>query len=78
MTSKLRIDLSHKTEGVRFSGIPPLNYLTAMHNYLSFRAENTKFEADTLFCMNLNSNCQNLPNMSHTYKGQFGEICLTK
>ena len=40
MTSKLRIDLSHKTEGVRFSGTPPLNYLTAMHSYLSFRAEN--------------------------------------
>ena len=37
MTSKLRIDLSHKTEGgVRFSGTPPLNYLTAMHSYLSF------------------------------------------
>ena len=41
MTSKLRIDLSHKTEGVRFSGTPPLNYLTAMmHSYLSFWAEN--------------------------------------
>ena len=36
------------------------------------------FEADTLFYTNLNSNCQNLPNMSYTHKGQFGEICLTK
>ena len=42
MTSKLRIDLSHKTEGVRFSGSPPLNYLTVMHSYLSFRAENAR------------------------------------
>ena len=40
MTSKLRVDLSHKTERVRFSGIPPLNYLTVMHHYLSFWAEN--------------------------------------
>ena len=36
MTSKLRIDLSHKTERLRFSGTPPSNYLTAMHSYLSF------------------------------------------
>ena len=36
MTSKLRIDLSHKTKGVGFSGTPALNYLTAMHSYLSF------------------------------------------
>ena len=35
-------------------------------------------EADTLFYTNLNSNCQNLSNMSYTHKGQFGEICLTK
>ena len=35
MTSKLRIDLSHKTERLRFSGTQPLNYLTAMHSYLS-------------------------------------------
>ena len=40
MTSKLRIDLSHKTERVRFSGTPPLSYLTGMHSYLSFWAEN--------------------------------------
>ena len=40
MTSKLRIDFSHNTEGVGFSGTPPLNYPTAMHGYLSFRAEN--------------------------------------
>ena len=39
MTSKLRIDLSHKTERVRFSGTPPLNYRTVMHSYLSFWAE---------------------------------------
>ena len=32
MTSKLRIGLSHKTEPVRFSGTPPLNYLTVMHS----------------------------------------------
>ena len=42
MTSKLRIDLSHKTERVRFSGTPPLNYLTVMLSYLSFRAENSR------------------------------------
>ena len=42
MTLKLRIDLSHQTEGVRFSGTPPFNYLTAMHSYLSFRAENAQ------------------------------------
>ena len=42
MTSKLRIDLSHKTDGVRFSGTPPLNYQIAMHSYLSFRAENAQ------------------------------------
>ena len=42
MTLKLRIDLSHKTEGVRFSGTPTLNYLTAMHSYLSFWEENAQ------------------------------------
>ena len=42
MTSKLRIDLSHKTERVQFSDIPPLNYLTAMRSYLSFGAENAQ------------------------------------
>ena len=42
MTSKLRSGLSHKTEGVRFSSTLPLNYLTAMHSYLSFRAENAQ------------------------------------
>ena len=40
MTLKLRIDLSHKTERVRFSGSPPLNYLTLMHINLSLWAEN--------------------------------------
>ena len=79
MTSKLRIDLSHKTERVRFSGTPPLNYLTVMHSYLTFGRKTLKFEADTsLVYTNLNSNCQNLPNMSYTHEGQFGEICLTK
>ena len=42
MTSKLRIDLSYKTERSRFSGTPPLNYLTAMHSNLSFQAENAQ------------------------------------
>ena len=42
MTSKLRIDLGHKAEGVRFSGTLPLNYLTAMHSYFSFRAKSTQ------------------------------------
>ena len=42
MTSKLRTDLGNKTEGVRFSGTPPLNYLTAMHSYFSFRTENVQ------------------------------------
>ena len=42
MTSKLRIDLSRKTEQVQFSGTPPLNYLTAMHSYLSFWAGNAR------------------------------------
>ena len=40
MTSKLRIDFSHKPERLRFLGTPPLNYLTVMHSYLSFWAEN--------------------------------------
>ena len=35
-----------------------------------------KFEADTIFYTDLNSNCQNMPNTSYTHKGQFGEICL--
>ena len=81
MTSKLRIDLSHKTERVRFSGTPPLNYLPVMHVFFHnvFLGRKTlKFEADTLFYTNLNSNCESLPNMSHTQKGQFGEICVTK
>ena len=42
MTSKLRIDLSHKTELLRFSDTPHLNYLTVMHSDLSFWAENTQ------------------------------------
>ena len=42
MTSKFRIDLSHKTERLPFSGTPPLNYLTAMHSYLSFWVENAQ------------------------------------
>ena len=79
MTSKLRIDLSHKTEGVRFSGIPPLNYLTAMHIVIClFERKTLKFEADTSCYTNPSSNCQNLLSMSYTHKGQFGEICLTK
>ena len=41
-----------------------------------FGRKTLKFEADTLFYTNLNSNFQTLPNMS--YKGQFGEICVTK
>ena len=35
------------------------------------------FEADMLLYTNLNSNSQNLPNMSYTHKGQFGKIRLT-
>ena len=42
MISKLRIDLTHKTERVRFSSTPLLNYLTVMHSYLSFWAENAQ------------------------------------
>ena len=42
MTSNLRIDISHKTERLRFSGNPPLNYLTAMHSYLSFWGQNAQ------------------------------------
>ena len=41
--SKLRIDLSHKTERLRFnSGTQLLNFLTAMHSYLSSLAENAQ------------------------------------
>ena len=36
MTSKLRIDLSHKTERLRFPDTPPLNYLTVMNNDFFF------------------------------------------
>ena len=81
MTSHLRIDLSYKTERVRFSGTTPLNYLTVMHSYLSFffgGGGTFKFEAATLFYANLNLNCEKLPNMDYTPKGQFGEICVTK
>ena len=35
MTSKLRINLSHKSERVQFSGTSPLNYPTVMHSHLS-------------------------------------------
>ena len=42
MTLKLRIDVSHKPERLRFSGTPPLIYLTVMHSYLSFWAENAQ------------------------------------
>ena len=42
MTSNLRIDLSDKTERLRFSGTQPLNCLTAMHSYLSSLAENSQ------------------------------------
>ena len=42
MTSRLRIDLNHKPERLRFSGTPPLNYLTVMHSYLYFCAENAQ------------------------------------
>ena len=37
-----------------------------------------KFEADTVFYMNLNSKCQNVINMGNTQKMQIGEICLTE
>ena len=44
-----------------------------------FGRKTLKFEADTLSYKNLNSNYQNLPNVSYTQKGQFEiEICLTK
>ena len=42
MIPKLRIDVSHKTEQLRFSGNRPLNYLTVMHSYLSFWVENAQ------------------------------------
>ena len=42
MTSKLRIDLIHKTERVRFSGTKPFHYLAVMHSYLSFWAKNVQ------------------------------------
>ena len=42
MISKLRIDFSHKTEPLQFSGTLPLNNLTAMHSYLSFWAEDAE------------------------------------
>ena len=44
MTSKLRIDLSHKTEQLRYPDTPPFNYLTVMNNdFFGGRgAENTQ------------------------------------
>ena len=72
MTSKLRIDLSHKTEQVRFSSP------TVLQSYFSFGQKMLKLEADALFYRNLNSNHQSLPNMSYTHEGQSGEICVTK
>ena len=79
MTPKLRIDLSHKTERVRFSGTPPLVYLIVIHHYSPFLGKKKlKFEADTLFHTNLNSKCQNVLNMGNMQKMQIGEICLTE
>ena len=79
MTSNLRIYLSNKTERLRFSGTQPLNFLTAMLSYLSSLGGNrSKFEADMSFHINLNSNCQNLSNVSYAHKRQFVKICLTK
>ena len=66
MTPKLRIHLSHKTERVRFSGNPPSIYLIVVHHYLPFLGKTLKFEADTLFHINLNSKCQNVLNMGNT------------
>ena len=63
MTPKLRIHLSHKTERVRFSDNPPSIYLMVMQHFLGKKT--LKFEADTLFHMNLNSKCQNVLNMGN-------------
>ena len=51
MTSKLRIDLSHKTERIRFSGTPPLNYLTVPCNakLFVFWAENSSLKQTRYF-----------------------------
>ena len=78
MTSKLRIDLSHKTERVRFSGTPPLNYLTVTHSYLSFWAENSQVWSRQVILNESKIELSNFPNMSYTHKGRFGEICLIK
>ena len=74
MTPNLRIDLSHKTERVRFPGTPPLIYLIVMHHYLLFWEKTLKFEADTLFHTNLDLKFQNVPNMGNTQKMQIGKI----
>ena len=42
MILKLRIDLSHKTERVRFSRTPPSIYLIVMHHYLPFLGKKTQ------------------------------------
>ena len=79
MTTKLIIDLIHKTERARFSDNPLLIYLIVMHHYLPFLGKKTlKFEADTLFHTNLNSKCQNVLNMGNTQKMQISEICLSE
>ena len=78
MTSKMRIDLSHKTEGVRSSGTPPLNYLIATHSYLSFSAENAQVSSRHVILYESKLELSKLPNMTHTHKEQFGEIYLTK
>ena len=50
MTSKLRIDLSHKTERVRFSGTPPLNYLILhSHQKLSCLRSGVEFDTNEIF-----------------------------
>ena len=49
-----------------------------MHSYLSSWEENAQVLSRHVIYTNLNSNCQNLPNMSYTHKGQFGKICVTK
>ena len=78
MTLKLRIDLIHKTEWVRFSGIPPFNYLTAMDSYLSFGAKNAQVWSRHVILYESKLELSKLAKVSYTHKGKFDEIFLTK
>ena len=77
MAPKLKIDLSHETERVRFSRTPPLIYQIVMYVFFfHFWGKGLRFEADSLHYTNLNSKCQNVLNMGNTQKCKLVKVAL--